>query len=1645
MSSDTSTLPSEIKVLNLAIGVSDTTNNTLNFDSTQYLIVGEKTDNYGTYTSNIYSLLVDEQGVAINTSFNAKSTIDTTSALLVDGNVYITGNILGPAWGNLVGSNFIASNTYIYAVNSDYNQGLLNLYTTGNLTLGNITSATGNSNTFNIVKNDDTYSINKSQFSLQNLQLSQLRMAIIGNSQVSPIIFNTPPGTGPLEFHMSRDQGYFSNVYSNHILNTVTDIPYYDSIPGDAPHFRIDQEGNVGIKTSVNRPISFNLRVPYSGQYSTASNSFNQPADLQVEGVLYASNIVTFDYVDGNTRSLDDIYIRRIGQTILASQIMPGTFGGGDFTFQCNLFVNKNETIQSNLYVNGDFSNAGNAYFTQNVDIGGAIFMNNAYYKTYLNGHPCNVQIQFQVALNGYSNINYLGLGITTPGIFGAGIDPNADINLTNQLISRRRNPTTWELELTDETNQAYTKTAVFGHPTQDYTLPNFINYGFVDGSLVIATPSSTNTTYASGAPNATLPQNIYLFPGRDPNTVPFLTASTPPTLAVFSTNQVGINTYVPCINPATNLPIALTVNGDILYTNNIYNSNQNGLHKIATFYEDTFASVVNPSPATYTGIQYINSNAAHVGINTVSQELYGLVVAGKMKSLDGYYTPDDHKVISWYDGSYLLPNGDISSNVYTCNIFAWGNVGIGVPIAPVVLSVKDNSGLQSTAIQLVKSDTDQYNNIIFQGANTNQWELQTDHYNNTFSIGNDKNPLSNTSLTGIRSLMIKQNPLGGSPQMYIATNINGVTSNTPISPDPYALLTVGGNMAVLGDVNITGAFRINSQTLINSNIIGQASNVNSNQIATDVYIGGRYIQLDFNTDRSAIYGRGVVVGTPFPQNGSNVLITQVDKNIAFRVYSAYGATAPPANQLTPVATFQSAGSNSIIEFVALSNSLINSDPRNQKVSMGLFASNVTMNQNYNFAILDGSYNPYLSFYNIPNSTSRYTGVNNLNPQATFHIQASSSEYGSNMFRLTKPIAGDNDTTAVCPSIDLQKTYTTRTPTTWTLAGPNAAWNQKLSFLYSGSNISSNTQSYSNELFTFANNGCIGIGSTQPIYSLDIGSVYKQGSIRLWDAGSNTGLPQLLFQTGMDDIYGDNSTLGDYRMATSNGYFIFDTQSHYVLTNILKVAPNGHIGVGTDPSQFNLDVGNNFNVGGDIYIKGTPIATLTTSTSNLNFNAPNISFNAYSPTNLYGSVAINQITPTSNLFYIHSGVNQNMLVLDSDYQQAQIHFRTTESGGSGKTDVFRMDANTSNFEWKYYPNYIAPIPSSPFYFNDCNTGYSNAFSFGVSPRSSGVLIGDFDTNVYGSVLLNSTVPNVIFGPSNYSLSQTTPHSQNNLPAPYITASNNALIFVATCNIGIGTYYPQGVVSIYNSPKSNIPNQFVNSFANSNTLLRIDQYGYGDILNIYAQGSKSVSITSNGFIGIGTSNPSSLLTIQSSNITQTINVLAVNQLSSIGNVATLYNSNQIGLTINNNGYIGINSFNPQSNLHVNGDTYINGHLRVTSNVYLAANIEVYGNSVVHGNNITDSDKRIKTDLTRIESGLEKLKKLTGYTFTNIITGTKNTGLIAQDVEEILPEAVDKSREYMGVAYGNLMGLVVEAIKELSDKVDSIQNYINIREL
>jgi hypothetical protein len=110
--------------------------------------------------------------------------------------------------------------------------------------------------------------------------------------------------------------------------------------------------------------------------------------------------------------------------------------------------------------------------------------------------------------------------------------------------------------------------------------------------------------------------------------------------------------------------------------------------------------------------------------------------------------------------------------------------------------------------------------------------------------------------------------------------------------------------------------------------------------------------------------------------------------------------------------------------------------------------------------------------------------------------------------------------------------------------------------------------------------------------------------------------------------------------------------------------------------------------------------------------------------------------------------------------------------------------------------------------------------------------------------------------------------------------------------------------------------------------------------------------------------------------------------------------------------------------------------------MAANLEVYGNTVTHGNTVTDSDLRLKSDLKRSEGALDKVCCLTGYTFDVNERGIRSTGLIAQDVENVLPEAVHYHTEsgYLGVAYGNMMGLIVEAIKDLRAELNDLKQKV-----
>jgi hypothetical protein len=89
----------------------------------------------------------------------------------------------------------------------------------------------------------------------------------------------------------------------------------------------------------------------------------------------------------------------------------------------------------------------------------------------------------------------------------------------------------------------------------------------------------------------------------------------------------------------------------------------------------------------------------------------------------------------------------------------------------------------------------------------------------------------------------------------------------------------------------------------------------------------------------------------------------------------------------------------------------------------------------------------------------------------------------------------------------------------------------------------------------------------------------------------------------------------------------------------------------------------------------------------------------------------------------------------------------------------------------------------------------------------------------------------------------------------------------------------------------------------------------------------------------------------------------------------------------------------------------------------------------------SDKRLKSDIKIIENALEKVNQLNGYTFEK--SGKRTTGIIAQELQKVLPEAVQGEEledSYLSVSYGNIVGLLIEAIKEQDKKITKLENLI-----
>ena len=184
-------------------------------------------------------------------------------------------------------------------------------------------------------------------------------------------------------------------------------------------------------------------------------------------------------------------------------------------------------------------------------------------------------------------------------------------------------------------------------------------------------------------------------------------------------------------------------------------------------------------------------------------------------------------------------------------------------------------------------------------------------------------------------------------------------------------------------------------------------------------------------------------------------------------------------------------------------------------------------------------------------------------------------------------------------------------------------------------------------------------------------------------------------------------------------------------------------------------------------------------------------------------------------------------------------------------------------------------------------------------------------------------------------------------------------------------------------------------------------------------------SSNNRVGIGTTSPTDNLTIQTSGDT---NLMIKSGNSNYGRIHFAdTDDTDVGRIIyyhQDNNMQFWTGDSEEMRLENDGDLHVDGDVIAFST--------------------TISDVALKSDIEMIPNALDKIDEVRGVTFTRH-NGQKSAGIIAQELEKVLPEAVREKKlalhdgkEYKTVEYDAIHGLLINCIKELKEKVRRLEN-------
>ncbi len=274
------------------------------------------------------------------------------------------------------------------------------------------------------------------------------------------------------------------------------------------------------------------------------------------------------------------------------------------------------------------------------------------------------------------------------------------------------------------------------------------------------------------------------------------------------------------------------------------------------------------------------------------------------------------------------------------------------------------------------------------------------------------------------------------------------------------------------------------------------------------------------------------------------------------------------------------------------------------------------------------------------------------------------------------------------------------------------------------------------------------------------------------------------------------------------------------------------------------------------------------------------------------------------------------------------------------------------------------------------------------------------------------------------------------------ARKNALTVLRNGHMGIGNLVPDVPLSFTNTVGSKI------AFYSSGVTA---QYGMGiqsGLLQIYSDAAASdivfghggsssfterMRIKGNGNVGIGTNNPVKPLSFPAS-----LGEKILLYPGGVGEVGIGVYGNELRMHADNPG--AAVTFGTQDNAGVFTQA---GRFQLSGGYGLFVNGSIWANGTTYA-----SDQRFKQNITAIQNPLQKLIQINGVEY-EMKTGSfqknnfqkgRQMGLLAQNVEQVVPEAVSEKDGYKGVDYARLVPLLIESIKEQQKQQDILKKEI-----